>query len=123
MKLAALGIFTLGLMASPVRAQDGGIAVGTIAPNATLQTLDGKRIELSSLLGKTPVVLEFWATWCSSCEELEPTFQQVQRKYAGKVRFAKHRGGDQSISRTRAPLDRASPAGPRRLLRSRWRCR
>jgi thiol-disulfide isomerase/thioredoxin len=88
MKLMALGVLALTLTASQARAQDGGIAVGATAPNAALETLDGKRIELGTLFGKTPVVLEFWATWCGNCQELEPTFQEVQKKYAGKVRFA-----------------------------------
>jgi thiol-disulfide isomerase/thioredoxin len=88
MKVVALGVLALTMVASQARAQGGGIAVGAVAPNVALETLDGKRIELGTLLGKTPVVLEFWATWCSNCEELEPTFQAVQKKYADKVRFA-----------------------------------
>ena len=88
MKVAAVGLVALTLFASRAHAQDGGIAVGAVAPSATLQTLDGKPVALGTILGKTPVVLEFWATWCGNCEELEPTFQAVQRKYAGKVRFA-----------------------------------
>jgi thiol-disulfide isomerase/thioredoxin len=88
MKSVALGIMALALFASPARPQDGGIAVGSVAPNATLETLDGKRIDLSTLIGKRPLVLEFWATWCGNCEELEPAFQAVQKKFAGKVRFA-----------------------------------
>jgi thiol-disulfide isomerase/thioredoxin len=87
MKLVALGIVALALMTSPARAQDGGIAVGAAAPSATLETLDGKRVDLGAFIGKTPVVLEFWATWCGNCEELEPTLQDAQRKFAGKVRF------------------------------------
>jgi thiol-disulfide isomerase/thioredoxin len=88
MKVVALATLALALVSSAARAQDGGIAVGAVAPTATLETLDGKRIDLGTLFGKTPVVLEFWATWCGNCEELEPTFQAVQKKYAGKVRFA-----------------------------------
>jgi thiol-disulfide isomerase/thioredoxin len=88
MKVVTLATLALALLSSPAQPQDGGIAVGAVAPNASLETLDGKRIELGTLLGKTPVVLEFWATWCGNCEELEPTFQAVQKKYAGKVRFA-----------------------------------
>jgi thiol-disulfide isomerase/thioredoxin len=88
MKPVALVTLALSLAAFAARAQDGGIAVGSVAPSASLETLDGKRIELGTLLGKTPVVLEFWATWCGNCEELEPTFQAVQKRYAGKVRFA-----------------------------------
>jgi thiol-disulfide isomerase/thioredoxin len=88
MKMVALAAFALTIVSTTAVAQDGGLPVGTVAPSVQLETLDGKRIELGSLLGKTPVVLEFWATWCSSCEELEPTFQEVQKKFAGKVRFA-----------------------------------
>jgi thiol-disulfide isomerase/thioredoxin len=88
MKVVALAMVALTRVGSEVRAQDGGIAVGAVAPSATLETLDGKRIELGTLIGKTPVVLEFWATWCGNCEELEPTFQAVQKKYAGRVHFA-----------------------------------
>jgi Thiol-disulfide isomerase and thioredoxins len=32
-------------------------------------------------------LMEFWATWCPNCRELEPTLLATQRKYAGKVRF------------------------------------
>ena len=88
MKLVALTALALTLGSTSALAQVGGLPVGTIAPSVSLETLDGKRVELGSLLGKTPVVLEFWATWCGNCEELEPTFQEVQKKFAGKVRFA-----------------------------------
>lgn len=88
MKVVALATVALAVLSFPARAQDGGIAVGAVAPNATLQTLQGKPIELGTLFRRTPVVLEFWATWCGNCEELEPTLQAVQKKYAGKVRFA-----------------------------------
>lgn len=88
MRIVALAAFALTLASTSALAQDGGLPIGSVAPSVQLETLDGKRIELGSLLGRTPVVLEFWATWCSSCEELEPTFQEVQKKFAGRVRFA-----------------------------------
>jgi thiol-disulfide isomerase/thioredoxin len=88
MKLLALATLALSLLSVPVHAQGGGIAVGAVAPNAMLQTLHGKPVELRTFLGKKPVVLEFWATWCENCEELEPTLRAAQRKYAGKVQFA-----------------------------------
>ena len=36
------------------------------APDITLQLLDGKKLELSSLKGK-PVLITFWATSCPGC--------------------------------------------------------
>ncbi len=88
MKVFALAALALTLVSTSASAQDGGLPVGAVAPSVSLETLDGKRMELGSLIGKTPLVLEFWATWCGNCEELEPTFQAVQKKFAGKVRFA-----------------------------------
>ncbi|MEP7002169.1 MAG: TlpA family protein disulfide reductase, partial [bacterium] len=49
-------------MAQVARAQDSGLAIGTTAPSATLQTLDGKTVDLAQV-AKGPAVIEFWATW------------------------------------------------------------
>ena len=82
-------IGALSLMLAPaMRAQDPmGLAVGTKAPGAIVQTLDGKRVDLASYLGKGPVVLEFWALWCGNCKELEPQLLSLVKKYEGKVTF------------------------------------
>lgn len=77
----------IGAVAAPMGAQESGIPVGTEAPAAALETLDGKPANLSTYLKKGPVVIEFWATWCGSCKELEPAVLAVQKKYAGKVQF------------------------------------
>jgi thiol-disulfide isomerase/thioredoxin len=68
-------------------AQEAGIAVGATAPGAAVQTLDGKAADLSQYIGKTPVVLEFWATWCPLCKKLEPAMQAARAKYADRVTF------------------------------------
>ena len=84
----ALKMLFLGLLvAAPLPAQEIGIAVGAVAPAAKLETLDGKPADLSQFLGKGPVVIEFWATWCPSCKELEPAMLAAQKKYAGQVQF------------------------------------
>ncbi|HEV7704994.1 MAG TPA: TlpA disulfide reductase family protein [Gemmatimonadaceae bacterium] len=85
-------VFVIGAMsvmlARALPAQDPlGLAVGTKAPGAVVQTLDGKRVDISSYLGKGPVVLEFWALWCGNCKELEPQLLSLVKKYAGKVTF------------------------------------
>lgn len=68
-------------------AQESGIAVGTKAPSAAVETLDGQPAELSSMFGKGPVVIQFWATWCPTCKAMEPAMQAAEKKYAGKVSF------------------------------------
>jgi thiol-disulfide isomerase/thioredoxin len=85
-------LFAIGAMSSMVAralpAQDPmGLPVGSKAPGAVVQTLDGKRVDLSSYIGKGPVVLEFWALWCGNCKELEPQLKTLTAKYAGKVTF------------------------------------
>jgi thiol-disulfide isomerase/thioredoxin len=86
-----VGAATLALalaLAPPARAQETmGLAVGAQAPGAIVQSLDGKRVDRASYLGKGPVVLEFWALWCGNCKELEPQIQSLVKKYAGKVTF------------------------------------
>ena len=76
-------------LALPVvaQAQDLGIQVGATAPAATVTTLDGKSANLSQYIGKTPMLIEFWATWCPNCKELEPALVATAKKYGAKVKF------------------------------------
>jgi thiol-disulfide isomerase/thioredoxin len=69
------------------QAQDLGIPVGSAAPVITLGGLDGKPVNLADVIGTKPVVLEFWATWCSNCKELEPAIFAAHRKYGEQVAF------------------------------------
>jgi thiol-disulfide isomerase/thioredoxin len=80
-------VLALGILSLPLAAQDSGIPVGSKAPAAIAETLDGKPANLDAWIGKEPVFIEFWATWCSQCKELEPQVLALQKKYAGKMRF------------------------------------
>lgn len=53
-----------------------GSAVGDLAADFTLKDLDGQTITLSSLRGR-PVMLNFWASWCSPCRSEMPDIQAV----------------------------------------------
>ena len=74
-------------VAAPVFAQDLGIEVGSRAPAVTVQSLDGKPVDLGQYIGKTPMLIEFWATWCPNCRELMPTLLDAEKKYGKKVKF------------------------------------
>ncbi len=52
----------------------------SLAPDFSLPTLTGQKLDLASYRGKV-VLLDFWATWCDSCREEIPHFVQLQSKY------------------------------------------
>lgn len=52
------------------------LAVGSPAPDFTLQDLHGRTWRLADLKGKV-VLLHFWATWCTTCEQENPTLQRL----------------------------------------------
>ena len=86
-RLMALTLGAL-LLASPLSAQDEvGIKRGSAAPGAVLEKLDGSSVDLKSYIGKGPVLLEFWATWCPNCKALEPAMHAAAKKYAGKIKL------------------------------------
>jgi thiol-disulfide isomerase/thioredoxin len=74
-------------IAGPALAQDLGIEVGSKAPVVTVQSLDGKQVDLGQYIGKTPMLIEFWATWCANCRELMPTLLDAEKKFGKKVKF------------------------------------
>jgi thiol-disulfide isomerase/thioredoxin len=82
-----IALAALVALPTSLHAQEAGIAVGATAPNAALITLDGRPAQLSQWIGKTPLVLEFWASWCGNCRALEPELQRVTRQFGSSVKF------------------------------------
>ena len=80
-------IAALILMPAAGKAQESGIPVGSKAPSAIVSTLDGKPVDIGSWVGKAPMVIEFWASWCSSCKQLENSFLALEKKYGRRAKF------------------------------------
>ena len=82
--LALLALVGLGLL----RVQRGPVQVGDKAPDFTLVTYEGDEIALAELRGKV-VVLNFWASWCSPCEQEAADMEAAWRYYqpTGEVVF------------------------------------
>ncbi|HEY7503557.1 MAG TPA: TlpA disulfide reductase family protein [Gemmatimonadales bacterium] len=74
-------------VASPAAAQEAGLQVGVKAPVVTVTDLEGKPVSLAQYLGKQPLFMEWWATWCEQCETLLPRVRAAQAELGDKVAF------------------------------------
>ncbi len=53
---------------------------GFLAPDFTLDTLDGNKVNLSELRGKI-VVVNMWTTWCPPCRAETPALEKAYEQY------------------------------------------
>ena len=85
----ALGL-GLGLALVPATAQAQyaiDLPLGSTLPDLKVETLDGKPASVATYLGKGPLLIEVWATWCENCKALEPTMRAAMTKYGSQVKF------------------------------------
>ncbi|MGH2443007.1 MAG: TlpA family protein disulfide reductase [Chloroflexota bacterium] len=71
--LLAVSFGRAGNSASPL--------LGKAAPALSLRSLSGKTVTLASLRGR-PVVLNFWATWCTDCALEQSYLVHAWRRFA-----------------------------------------
>jgi len=61
------------------------LAIGTVAPDATLQDLEGNDLVLLDVIGGKPALIEFWATWCENCEALQPQLDEIHERFGEEL--------------------------------------
>ncbi len=83
--IGALALAGSLALAGPARAQDVGLPIGTTPVAAQVEDLDGNAVDLQQFLGKRPVLLEFWATWCPLCRALEPQLSAAKKQFGDNL--------------------------------------
>lgn len=57
-----------------------------IAPNFTIYDGNGNKVHLSDYAGK-PIILNFWASWCTPCKKEMPDFNKKYLQYGDQIQF------------------------------------
>lgn len=87
-RFVLVGAVALALVTAPAEGQgESGLKIGSSAPVVSVNDLDGKPVNLGQWIGKQPVMLEFWATWCENCEALLPRVTAAKKAVGDKVHF------------------------------------
>jgi len=74
-----------------------GAVVGELAPDFSLEAVDGTMVRLADQRGK-PVVLYFWALWCTPCIEELSMLQTIEREGLVILSVAVREPGDKVIA-------------------------
>lgn len=53
------------------------------------QTFTDQNFEAEVIKSTSPVMVDFWATWCGPCKLAEPVVDQLATDYLGKVKIGK----------------------------------
>jgi peroxiredoxin len=80
LRIGSLAIFATLALSFPGRASEEGTRAK--APSFRAVDLEGKKVSLEDLLGKGPVVVDFWATWCKPCIKELPYLQRLHDQYS-----------------------------------------
>lgn len=56
---------------------------------STLQQVGDDTFESAVIQSPTPVLVDFYATWCGPCKAIAPSLEQLSTEYAAKLKIVK----------------------------------
>lgn len=95
-KLAMLSLLIFNV--ATVSAQEGSRAL-----DFTLQDIEGRVFKSADFIGKHPMLIDFWATWCNPCKVELPHLDAIYKKYEkqGLIFLAISEDSPRSISKVK----------------------
>jgi len=81
-----VGLLTLAVALAPLSREAGALCVapGQPAPNFSARSLEGGTVQLSDFRGKV-VLVTFWSSWCSRCQEELAYLKQFDQAVGGDL--------------------------------------
>ena len=87
------------------------LAAGAVAPDFTMQDINGKQVKLSDFKDKI-AILDFWATWCGPCIASFPHTQEVAAKYKDQGVVVVASGTSDTIAKFKEWIPKNQPKYP-----------
>jgi cytochrome c biogenesis protein CcmG/thiol:disulfide interchange protein DsbE len=78
--MRTLLLMTMLMLACPWAPARADVDIGSPAPALIATRLDGETFDLSAMKGKV-VIINFWASWCPSCQAEMSTFRRAYTHY------------------------------------------
>lgn len=96
MKIISLAVILFMLIA--------GRGIAQSYNDFTLPDLDGNDITLNKLIEKGPVLISFWATWCTPCKDEMKKLQPIYEKYKdqGFTYLAVNQDNQKSVAKVKS---------------------
>ncbi|MBN9160922.1 MAG: hypothetical protein BGO98_49820 [Myxococcales bacterium 68-20] len=98
--VATIFLSACGVKSDPSEGAKSPLGKGTTAKDFTTKDVDGQTFRLSDHVGKSVILIDFWATWCEPCLAEFPHLQTLydQNKSKGFIVVAVSMDGPDSIA-------------------------